>query len=684
MRSKKANITLNCNNDCKKFTISNYGAELNEENYRLSYHESDIDNCIVGSLDIDIRRSETWDNTGLNSDNSVILELEVLDVPDKITCLYMYSEWWTRPSFVEHFIDVPDKTQIALCKYNDHYTCVLPMVGDIYKAQLYGSSANDKLCLHLSSGINGLRSVNEIVFIAAEGRTVCESINKVFDYLHKEYDIQLRSERKFSEIFQYLGWCSWDAFYKEINEDKFKAKAKEFVDKNIPVKWMLFDDGWMNGHDDMLCGFEPDEDKFKRGLGPVINEIKSESNIEWFGVWHAFGGYWAGVDPDSQLAKKEKDHLYKTRNGRLVPGPFNGSGFYKDWYQYLKKENIDFVKVDGQSALPIYYKDDIPVPIAARGMSSELEKGSEILNQNVINCMGMAMENIVSRPVTGISRNSDDFVPKRENGFAEHLIQNAYNALYHNKIYYCDWDMFWTTHPDAEKHAVLRAISGGPVYFSDRIGESNLDIISKLCFMDGRLPLMDRSAMVSEDSIFVNPLTEGVLKVQNVATLDNGEKVGVIAIFNLTDDIQTAVLSSNDIPELDNDKKYWIYDYRGKKSFLLESNNLDIRLNTGEYGYYILIPDNNGFASLGLSDKYVGFMGAQCETIDDYVVNMHVRESGKISWLSLKKPISVIVNDIDYTNKLSCNGYVQELNLKDIDEPVDVRITFNIKKEFLS
>ena len=43
----------------------------------------------------------------------------------------------------------------------------------------------------------------------------------------------------------------------------------------------------------------------------------------------------------------------------------------------------------------------------------------------IINCMGMAMENVLARPVSAISRNSDDFVPGKEEGFSEHLCKDG-------------------------------------------------------------------------------------------------------------------------------------------------------------------------------------------------------------------------------------------------------------------
>ena len=87
--------------------------------------------------------------------------------------------------------------------------------------------------------------------------------------------------------------------------------------------------------------------------------------------------------------------------------------------------------------------------------------------------MGMDMENVLARPFTAVNRNSDDFFPNRERGFISHIIQNVYSAIWHDQMYYCDFDMWWSMHESAVQSGVLRAISGSPVYVSDKIGESN-------------------------------------------------------------------------------------------------------------------------------------------------------------------------------------------------------------------
>ena len=38
------------------------------------------------------------------------------------------------------------------------------------------------------------------------------------------------------EIFNYLGWCSWDAFYTDVTEDKIRQKTQELTEKKVPVR----------------------------------------------------------------------------------------------------------------------------------------------------------------------------------------------------------------------------------------------------------------------------------------------------------------------------------------------------------------------------------------------------------------------------------------------------------------
>ena len=83
-------------------------------------------------------------------------------------------------------------------------------------------------------------------------------------------------------MFHYLGWCSWDAFYKEVSESLLQQKVNEIRQKQIPIKWMLIDDGWLSAQGQLLCGFEPDQEKFPRQFKPMIQEIKENTTFKFY------------------------------------------------------------------------------------------------------------------------------------------------------------------------------------------------------------------------------------------------------------------------------------------------------------------------------------------------------------------------------------------------------------------
>lgn len=39
------------------------------------------------------------------------------------------------------------------------------------------------------------------------------------------------------------------------------------------------------------------------------------------GMWHPTSGYWAGIDPESELAEKYRDLLIETPNGKAHAEP---------------------------------------------------------------------------------------------------------------------------------------------------------------------------------------------------------------------------------------------------------------------------------------------------------------------------------------------------------------------------
>ena len=99
-----------------------------------------------------------------------------------------------------------------------------------------------------------------------------------------------------------------------------------------------------------------------------------------------------------------------------------------------------------------------------------------------------------------------------------HMVHCAYNSLWMGNFIQPDWDMFQSTHPCAAFHAASRAISGGPIYVSDIVGNHNFELLKTLVLPDGSILRCEYYALPTRDCLFENPLHDGktMLKIWNL------------------------------------------------------------------------------------------------------------------------------------------------------------------------
>ena len=207
---------------------------------------------------------------------------------------YRHSEYWCCPAFGTEFMDVPGDTQgLIIKKENGAYGVFLPVVSEQYKCVLEGLE-KDTLLAKLFSWYDKLTSCRALAFLYAEGNEPYELLEKCckagLELLGTGY--RTRKERRYPELFEYLGWCSWDAFEIRVDEQSLLAKCREFQDKDIPVKWAIIDDMWAEVHDfygvnyenrsqmfklmhaSKLYSFNADPVRFPNGLKHCIEKMK--------------------------------------------------------------------------------------------------------------------------------------------------------------------------------------------------------------------------------------------------------------------------------------------------------------------------------------------------------------------------------------------------------------------------
>ncbi len=619
------------------------------------------DGILTGEIRLWLETQPFRENDNLSADVPVELVFGMEEQPKRMTAMYLHRDWWTRPVFLTETAGIPARTQALYMEQEEGYSFLLPLAGEVMKTTLKGEEGN-RLVLQMTAHKGGFCEVCEKVFMLAEADSIYQAVSKVFGQAAREKSLPLKEEKEYPAMLEYLGWCSWDAFYTDITEEKVREKAEELQQKDIPVRWMLLDDGWLSVHGQRLYSLQPEEEKFPKGFKRMTEDIKDRTSVRWFGVWHALGGYWGGIEPGSPAAVCEREHLYETAEGKLLPHPSaeKGFGFFRDWYESLRRDGIDFVKVDGQSAVKNYFENEFSVCRAARGCHQALEgAAASYMGGRLINCMGMAMENLLGRPGSAVSRNSDDFVPEAEDGFREHLLQNAYNAVYHDEMYFCDWDMFWTCHEDATKHGILRALSGGPVYVSDKTGESSREAVLPLVYHDGRILRMDRTGKPTPDCMFPDPSKGGVLKVCNIASCGS-RKGGAVAVYNVSSRPAEGCVCSSDIYDLPSGA-YYIYDYMAKSGEVAECR--EFRLEAGACGLYLFIPVEKGFAPVGLADKYISFHAVRDTWATDSQAMAVLEEGGEFVFYREKNVEKITVNGEDCTSMLTREGSLYRIRI---------------------
>ena len=555
----------------------------------------------------------------LDMDCAVRIDIGGIDGVTGYMADYRHSEFWCRPFFGSDMRDVPADTQCLIYQKEDtSFGVVFPVCGDTYKCTLKGGPGG--LTARVYSWCYGMNKCDTPAFLWGEGKNPFELLKKcVAVGLELLGDFALpREKRDYPELFEYLGWCSWDAMQIRINAESLLEKCLEFQEKGIPVRWVILDDMWaeVKGlntahyssfeemveimHKSRLWSFEADPERFPAGLADCVGKIKAFGlNV---GAWHPTTGYWRGIDPDGPAAAEWAGALLKTGDGRLVHHweYEKAYSFYDTIHRYLQKSEIDFVKIDNQSFLRGYYKGRTAVGKAARNIHRAMEASVEKnFSGNLINCMGMASENMWNRPKSAVSRCSDDFLPENKAWFTKHILQCSYNSLVQGQFLWCDWDMWWTDDTQGVKNSVLRAVSGGPVYISDKIGRTKKELLEPLCFSDGKILRCDQPAMPTADCICMDPRTSGnPFKLWNRV----GEH-GILAAFNLT---ETAVSGRIKPCDFGGAGRYAVYEHFSKELCICGEEGMQITLkDNDDFKLFIFAPVINGFAVIGDGNKYI-------------------------------------------------------------------------------
>ena len=582
--------------------------------------------------------------------------------------LWRYKPWnsWTKPMPMEAGSKMPeDDVQFYYWQYSDGvYGAAVPLSGNGFRTTL-GSNGTKWGSKAVSYADN--KNIDSIPSMAiAFGKDPFELFERIYRTALESMGKgeNLRVKKKFPEPFNYIGWCTWNASDNgnKLNEDLLLNAAKSFSDNHFPIGWMLIDDGWFQNKDKQLQSYLPNAKKFPNGFKPVVDKLKKQFGVKYMGVWHTFNGLWNGIDPDSELGKHfapamfswtqkespdKEDAPLKTYQF-IKPDSDSLNAFYNNWHRYLKQQGFDFVKVDNQLVVEKMAVNNYPVFTLSDSMHKALYRSvNKYFNGAIINCMDMTADAYLNFGSSAVARTSEDYFPyqadetynlQRGNA-AAHVLQAIYNSIYFGQMVYPDFDLFQSHNPNAIFHAIARAINCGPIYITDNIGEQKFEVLRPLVFSDGRIIKSATPLLPTEDCLF---------QVQDAKLFKASSMVrnaGLLGVWNAADaDEVEGSIKPGDVRNIKGND-FVLYEHFSQTLKTAKRNDsFPVKLNRMGYRLYYVVPVKNGFAALGLTDKYNAPATILKEAWDKNKVAITLYEGGTFKAYSSKRPSKIMLN----------------------------------------
>lgn len=607
----------------------------------------------------------------------------------RFLALRMKSIWWMVPAYGETAGEIPTQTQLLLGRLPDRsYLLLLPLVDRDLRATLQGN-AQGRTELFFEGTLAENPQKKGTLLAAAVGSDPFELVHRVMMAVSERFGtFALREEKTMPEFLHYFGWCTWDAFYHTVSEEKVEEGLRSFRDAGFTPGFLILDDGWQvtsKNRETRLVSFDAVAEKFPNGIGGTVKMAKEKYQVRFFGVWHTLAGYWWGIVPSPLLPFKILENSRVTGtdpdgtphcDSYWMVHPDSIRDFYNAYHEKLKSQGVDLLKVDNQGALGAHFCLGKLGRCTTVGTYLEALQDSATarFGNSLIHCMSNGSDIFFHMKRSNLWRNSDDYFPKRGlSAQHHHLHVNAKNAYLASTFCWPDYDMFQSGNLGAEFHAASRALSGGPVYVCDVPGKQNFDMIRRFCDRNGLLLRPDRPALPSEDCLLVDVQHDHIpLKLTN----RSGE-CGLLGVFHCCDTEPErfhAFYQPSDIHDLPGDR-FAAYSFRRKTAIEQERFQTEsIELGAEECDVITFAPLIHEAAAIGALDKYIPpAIFRHVEHFPDKLL-CEVRTGGKIGFFC-KRTVKRLLLDNRETKEFRQEGSLLVVEF-DSDSPATLELHF--------
>ncbi len=358
-----------------------------------------------------------------------------------------------------------------------------------------------------------------------------DAIEGAFRAASRAIGLRLRKSKARPEFSRRLGWCSWNAFLSRVTEADVLGTVKGLLARGVPIRWALIDDGWeslevISGRR-ALASFDADRSKFPGGLKEAFSGL-SAMGVSG-GLWTTINGYWGGLSEG--LARRYGAERLHDGSLFLRLDEEALRAFYRDYLGWAREQGASLVKVDNQVWLHLAYRGLAPSATAASLVERALQDSAGEQGLELLMCMSMVPEAYSNFSRAAVSRVSNDYIPFWKAGAKLHIIYSAYASTFFSSLVWPDFDMFMSYDQHALAYAVTAALSGGPIYITDRDpSRTNVGLLRRLTLPSGELATVDEPGVVTRGLLLRDPYNEGLpLKIASESSGDI-----VIGVINVS------------------------------------------------------------------------------------------------------------------------------------------------------
>eukprot|EP00961_Rhodomonas_salina_P166701 2246482-Rhodomonas_salina.1 len=163
--------------------------------------------------------------------------------------------WWMVPGWGKNPTEIPTETQFLLMRLShdgastaqEQYAIILPLVSGPFRSALK-SSPSGSIILRVETGDSGTArsDVDNVVFMASASdpyKLLSEGFRAASERVKT---FKPRQGKQLPKYFDVFGYCTWNAFHRDISAPGIVKELESFRDAGVPVRTLIMDDGWQD------------------------------------------------------------------------------------------------------------------------------------------------------------------------------------------------------------------------------------------------------------------------------------------------------------------------------------------------------------------------------------------------------------------------------------------------------